>query len=235
MKAPQNDLVLPTEADARAYLETIRWPNGPFCPYCRETADIAAADETSAPATHLQCGTCNARFTVTTGSMMERSHVPLHKWPVVLRQLGDDAGLPLDTLMLRQFSPTPSDPDLRLLADGRTTRAHTVRGLTYEFTLPAGASDVAAVSRHVVPAEHAAMGTDFRKLGVCILKIRVSSAAFEQVWQADDAVLLHGFYAREGGHRWTNGHARLPAFHDAHRGKLDVEIQLGSGRLNYGS
>jgi transposase-like protein len=65
---------------ALAYLEAVLWPNGPVCPHC------GAADriyELKGKTTRLglrKCGHCRKPFTVTVGTLFERSHVPLHKW-----------------------------------------------------------------------------------------------------------------------------------------------------------
>jgi len=68
------------EAAARAHLEAIRWPNGPFCPHCGEAENVKRlAGESHRPGLH-QCNSCRQHFTVTVGTVMERSHIPLHKW-----------------------------------------------------------------------------------------------------------------------------------------------------------
>jgi transposase-like protein len=65
---------------ARQHLEGIRWPNGPFCPHCGETENVKRLDGESHRAGLLQCNSCRQHFTVTVGTVMERSHVPLNKW-----------------------------------------------------------------------------------------------------------------------------------------------------------
>jgi transposase-like protein len=66
------------EDAARAALAGIRWPNGPVCGHCGETERRYS---TSRPGRY-RCGnpTCRKDFSVTTGTVMERSHIPLHKW-----------------------------------------------------------------------------------------------------------------------------------------------------------
>ena len=63
---------------ARAYLETLRWPDGPVCPHCG-TINRAYAIK---PEGTYRCGepACRGNFTVTMNSPMERSHIALHKW-----------------------------------------------------------------------------------------------------------------------------------------------------------
>lgn len=67
------------EDEAREYMERIRWPNGPVCPHCESTDATRLQGEASRPGT-LQCNACREQFTVTVGSVMESSHIPLVKW-----------------------------------------------------------------------------------------------------------------------------------------------------------
>ena len=69
---------LQDDASARTMLEGIRWPNGPVCHHCSSTR----AYPNKAKAGVYRCAepACRKDFTVTTGSVMERSHIPLHKW-----------------------------------------------------------------------------------------------------------------------------------------------------------
>jgi transposase-like protein len=66
------------EAKATAHLETSRWPDGAFCPNCGSTNVHKMGGKTQAGM--FLCNDCRDKFTVRTGSVMERSHVPLHKW-----------------------------------------------------------------------------------------------------------------------------------------------------------
>ena len=67
-----------SEESARKALEAIRWPTGPVCHHCSE-------DKRRYPTKRegrYRCGNpkCRRDYTVTTGTVMERSHVPLRKW-----------------------------------------------------------------------------------------------------------------------------------------------------------
>jgi transposase-like protein len=66
------------EAKATAHLEANRWPNGATCPHCG--SDRVRKMEGKTQAGMYLCNDCRDKFTVRTGSVMERSHVPLHKW-----------------------------------------------------------------------------------------------------------------------------------------------------------
>lgn len=64
---------------AREYLEELRWPNGPVCPHCESTG--AWPIKGGRPGLY-KCKTykCRKQFTVTVGTVFERSRVPLNKW-----------------------------------------------------------------------------------------------------------------------------------------------------------
>jgi transposase-like protein len=66
------------EAAAIARLEAIVWPSGPFCPRCGGFNRITLV-KGGRPGLR-RCGPCKREFTVTVGTIFERSHVPLHKW-----------------------------------------------------------------------------------------------------------------------------------------------------------
>jgi len=66
------------EAKATAHLEASRWPDGATCPHCGSDKVRKMGGETQAGM--FLCNDCRDKFTVRTGSVMERSHVPLHKW-----------------------------------------------------------------------------------------------------------------------------------------------------------
>ena len=68
------------ESAARAYFEGIRWPNGPFCPHCGSTDKVYRLEGKSHRPGLFHCNACSGQFTVTTGSVMESSHIPLNKW-----------------------------------------------------------------------------------------------------------------------------------------------------------
>lgn len=67
------------EAAARAHLESVRWPNGPVCPHCKSQNAKKLEGKSTRPGVHW-CNACEQPFTVTVGSVMERSKIPLAKW-----------------------------------------------------------------------------------------------------------------------------------------------------------
>src|SRR6266446_6031990 len=80
-----NDPIFHDETKARTYFEAIRWPNGPFCPHCGETEKIYRLEGKSHRPGLIHCNSCNGSFTVTTGGVMESSHIPLTKWALGFR------------------------------------------------------------------------------------------------------------------------------------------------------
>src|SRR5262249_3857886 len=65
---------------AREYIESLRWADGRFCPHCGEAERTShVSGEKHRPGLYV-CLSCKRTFTVTVGTVMERSHIPLHKW-----------------------------------------------------------------------------------------------------------------------------------------------------------
>lgn len=63
----------PTQEDCIDYLETLRWKNGPVCPYC--------GSFNTAPSQHRhRCYDCKTSFSVTVGTIFHHTHLPLQKW-----------------------------------------------------------------------------------------------------------------------------------------------------------
>src|SRR5579885_809441 len=66
---------------ARAHLERLLWPQGPVCPRCGVTDDrITKLQGKSTRPGVYKCKDCRKPFTVTVGTVMERSKVPLSQW-----------------------------------------------------------------------------------------------------------------------------------------------------------
>ena len=80
-----------TDADeAREYLEAQRWPNGPECPHCGnfdQTKIKGLKGKAHRPGVY-QCNECREQFTVTVGTVMERSNIPLNKWLLAITCCG---------------------------------------------------------------------------------------------------------------------------------------------------
>ncbi len=67
--------MFPDAESARVYLESRLWPDGAVCPACKASERITARK-----GGFYRCNACQIDFTIRTGTIFERSHVPLHKW-----------------------------------------------------------------------------------------------------------------------------------------------------------
>ena len=70
--------MFPDQEAARLYLEQRRWAGQVSCPHCGEYDKITARQGKRLG--YYRCRACEKEFTVRTGTIFERSHVPLHKW-----------------------------------------------------------------------------------------------------------------------------------------------------------
>ena len=63
------------ESKCRAYLESLRWPNGVTCPHCKGTKayPIAKRDQ-------YVCASCEYQFSVTVDTIFHDTHLPLVTW-----------------------------------------------------------------------------------------------------------------------------------------------------------
>lgn len=68
------------ETKAREHLEALRWPNGPVCPHCGVVGNAVALNGKSTRPGVYKCRDCRKPFSVTVGTVFERSKIPLHKW-----------------------------------------------------------------------------------------------------------------------------------------------------------
>jgi len=66
-----------TDDACRAHLEEVRWPEGPVCPACGCVGRVWRVKTRPGLCT---CMSCRKQFTVTVGTPMHGSHLPLTKW-----------------------------------------------------------------------------------------------------------------------------------------------------------
>ena len=67
---------------AREHLEALQWPDGPVCPHCGNvdgTRITKLQGKSTRPGVY-KCNECSKPFSVTVGTVFERSHIPLNKW-----------------------------------------------------------------------------------------------------------------------------------------------------------
>ena len=77
------DLTNPIFTDldkARAHFEAIRWPDGPYCPFCGQFDRVKALGGKSMGPGWYHCADCRKKFTAAVGTIYERSHIPMTKW-----------------------------------------------------------------------------------------------------------------------------------------------------------
>ncbi|MGH8230853.1 MAG: transposase, partial [Steroidobacteraceae bacterium] len=69
------------EEEAREFLESVRWPNGPVCPHCGHQGGWVVKGKGARPGLY-KCSSypCRKQFTVTVGTVFERSKIPLTMW-----------------------------------------------------------------------------------------------------------------------------------------------------------
>ncbi len=68
------------EEKARIYLESLRWSNGVICPHCGCVGEHYRLTGESHRKGLLKCADCRKQFSVTVGTVFERSKVKLHVW-----------------------------------------------------------------------------------------------------------------------------------------------------------
>ena len=68
-----------TDEKCRDLLERLRWPNGVACVRCgsREVTEIPTRNQ-------YDCKSCEYQFSVTAGTIMHDSHLPLWKWFIAI-------------------------------------------------------------------------------------------------------------------------------------------------------
>jgi transposase-like protein len=73
------DPIFHNEQAAERHIFLSRWPDEePTCPHCGSTDTMVMGGKTQAGM--FLCRDCRDKFTVRTGTVMERSHIPLCKW-----------------------------------------------------------------------------------------------------------------------------------------------------------
>ncbi len=76
--------MFPDEEQARAWFESIRWPDGRACPRCGST--VTSPVENSKPMPYW-CGDCRKYFSAKLGTVMESSKIGYQKWAIAIYQM----------------------------------------------------------------------------------------------------------------------------------------------------
>jgi transposase-like protein len=88
--AISNNPVFQDAEAAREFLESLLWPDGPACPHCgligcsNQLHGKGGPKGTKHRPGVYKCKGCEKQFTVTVGTLFERSHIPLNKWLLIL-------------------------------------------------------------------------------------------------------------------------------------------------------
>jgi transposase-like protein len=101
------DAIFHDEAKAREHLERVLWGDaGATCPRCGQYGDriTKLAGKSTRPGVY-KCKDCRKPFSVTVGTVMERSHIPLTKW-VMAAQFMADAKKGMSALQLQRHIGT---------------------------------------------------------------------------------------------------------------------------------
>jgi len=127
------------------------------------------------------------------------------------------------------------DPDLRIVAKGRTVRPVSGENGRYVFVLPNGATEVRLISRADSPTDVRPWLDDRRSLGVCVERIVLRGANELREVPVDHPGLSQGWWAVEHDgtalRRWTEGDALLPL--PALDGPMILEIRASNGGMTY--
>ena len=65
----------PDKKDCIKYLEFVRWPEKPICPYCSSKNSTPKLKEL-----RYFCNNCKTSYSVTVGTIFHHTHLPIQKW-----------------------------------------------------------------------------------------------------------------------------------------------------------
>ena len=92
MSADLQNPIFSDPEKAREALEAVRWPDGPVCPHCgnadQDRISLIEGTKKSHRPGLRYCAECQGQFTVTVGTVFERSKIPLTKWWLAVHLLG---------------------------------------------------------------------------------------------------------------------------------------------------
>jgi hypothetical protein len=100
---------------AREWLEALLWPEGSICPHCGLVGAAYKMHNKSQRPGVYKCKGCEQQFTVTVGTVFERSHVPLNKWIFTFQLMAASYGrveercLGAPSLLIPAMSPGHSE------------------------------------------------------------------------------------------------------------------------------
>ena len=107
--------MFPTEESAVQWFESILWEKDRPCPHCGSVNTRECKNGKPMP---YRCRDCREHFSVRTGTVLERSHIPLRKWAW---------GIYLWTTSLKGVSAMKLRRDLKLSYKSAWFMAHRLR------------------------------------------------------------------------------------------------------------
>ena len=118
---------------AREHLEALHWPYGPVCPRCGTLDRITKlAGRSTRPGVH-KCNECAKPFSVTVGTIMEDSKIPLNKWLMAFRLISSAK---------KGFSAHELHRDLGITYKSAWFLAHRIREAMADDDSPLGGPDM---------------------------------------------------------------------------------------------
>jgi transposase-like protein len=77
------DAIFQDPEAASEWLKARMWPDGPFCGRCGSGSVTALRGRKHRPGL-FQCNDCREQFSITVGTVAERSKIPLNKWVLAI-------------------------------------------------------------------------------------------------------------------------------------------------------
>lgn len=87
-----------TEKDCEAALRELRWPNGFICPNCGHDDGYELTRRGL-----IQCTVCGRQTSLTAGTILEKTHLPLRIWFRIIYSVAQDKGGASSTRLSRQL------------------------------------------------------------------------------------------------------------------------------------